>query len=99
MRSMSPAKLVALSILAPMAMFGQLTISNYQLVSQQVGSTTTTYTYTAQVNNTGVALGSVTAAAQSENPFAFRIGANAGTLNFGPVAAGGSAPSTNTFSV
>ncbi|MGD1093719.1 MAG: PKD domain-containing protein, partial [Bryobacteraceae bacterium] len=100
MRYVCPAALAALSILTPAAMFGQLTISNYQLVSQQVVSlTTANYTYTAQVNNTGVPVASVTATVASLNPYAVRIQPNAGTLTFGPVATNGHATSTNTFTI
>src|SRR5580700_7452722 len=99
MRNVSPAKLVALSILASTAMFGQFTISNYQQVSQSVGSSTTTFTFTAQVTNTGVAVGGVTATASSLDPYNLRIVPGEGTLIFGPVATNGSATSTNTFSV
>jgi hypothetical protein len=80
-------------------MFGQFTITNYQQVSQQVGSASTTYAITAQVNNTGVAVGSVTATATSTNPFNLRIVPSANTLTFGPVAANGNATSINNFSV
>src|SRR5277367_4592851 len=104
MRYASLAKLVVLSILAPVAMFGQtLTITNYQLVSQQATSSTATnytnYTYTAQLNNIGVALGSVTATASSANPFSVRIVPSAAVLNFGPIPANGTAASLNNFTI
>ena len=100
MRYVCPAALAALSILTPAAMFGQLTIGNYQLVNSQVVSiTTTNYTYTAQVSNTGAPVASVTATVTSLNPYAVRIQPNAGTLTFGPVATSGTATSTNSFTI
>ena len=100
MRYVSSATLVALSILAPAAAFGQLTITNYKLVSQQmVTLTTTNYTYSAQVVNTGVPLASVTATATSLAPATARFLPSTNVLNFGPVGTNGQVTSTNTFTI
>src|SRR5277367_3570267 len=100
MRYVCPATLVALSILTPAAMFGQLTMTGYQLVSQQtVSITTANYTYTATVTNSGAAVASATGTVTSLFPATVRIVPNEGTLTFGPIAAGGHATSTNNFTI
>jgi hypothetical protein len=62
MRYVCLAAVAALSVLAPSAAFGQLSITNYQFVSQQSAtSTKSDFTYRADVVNAGGPLGSVTA--------------------------------------
>src|SRR5580658_10045782 len=98
MRYVCPAILVALTSVAPAFMSGQalsvvknqpvsgqvLSITGYQLVSQQSTSGGLYLTYSAQLVNSGPALGSVTATLTSGNVFSFRALGQSDTLNFSP---------------
>ncbi|MDQ2944766.1 MAG: PKD domain-containing protein, partial [Acidobacteriota bacterium] len=103
MRFMCLAAVAALGILAPSATFGQasnLSITNYQFVSEQRTSlTSSNVTYRADVLNTGVALGSATATLTSLDPFSVRVVPGQDTLKFAPVPANGQVTSSNTFTI
>jgi K319L-like, PKD domain len=94
------AILVSLSF-APSAIQAQgLSITNYQLVGQQViNSTLTRNTYTADVVNTGMPVGSVTANVTTTNPYSVRTVPGSDTLTFGPVATNGQVTSSNTITI
>src|SRR5450759_2358852 len=100
MRYMFQATVVALSVLVPSVAFGQLSITNYQLVSQQsISSTKSNFTYRADLLNTGGALGSVTATVTSVDPFSVRVVPGQDTLQFAPVPANSQVTSSNTFTI
>src|SRR3984893_19227062 len=100
MRCVCLAAMAALSVLAPSAAFGQLSITNYQLVSvQSVSSTKSNFTYRADLVNTGGALGAVSATVTSLDPFTVRVVAGQDTLQFSPVPANSQVTSSNTFAV
>src|ERR1700736_1855787 len=100
MRCVFLAALSAISVLAPSAAFGQLSITNYQLVSvQNVSSTKSNFTYRADLVNNGGALGAVTATVTSLDPFTIRVVAGQDTLQFSPVPANSQVTSSNTFAV
>ena len=100
MRYVSSATLVALSILAPAAAFGQVTLTNYKLVSQQtVTLTTANYTYSVQAVNAGAPLASITATGTSLLPATAHFITGQNVLNFGPVGTNGQVTSTNTFTI
>ena len=98
MRYKHSAALIAFSILAPCVGFAQLSITNYQLVSQQaITPTMAQVTYRADVVNSGPALGSVTASVSSLDPFTMRTLPGTVQLNFAPVPANSQVTSSNTF--
>src|SRR5450759_1445133 len=103
MRYMCLAAVAAFSVLAPSAAFGQassLSITNYQFVSEQRASLTSSdVTYRADVKNTGVALASVTATLTSLDPFSVRTVPRQDTLHFAPVPANSQVTSSNTFTI
>src|SRR5207248_2454873 len=104
MKYLGWTKFFVLSILAQVAVFSQttqnLSITNYQLVSQQPGAgTQVALTYRADLVNPGTALASVTATLTSLDPFTIRVAPGQGTLNFAPVPANSHTPSQNTFTV
>src|ERR1700722_13400440 len=101
MRHVCPAIRLALAFVAPIVLSAQgLSITNYQLISQQpVGTSQWDLTYSATLVNTGAALGSVSATLSSGNPFSFRVLGQANTLSFSPVPANSQVPSANTFIV
>ncbi len=72
-------------------------VGSYQLVSQQAfSSTTTLYTYTAQLTHPGASATSVSAQVSSSDPNTTVVDSS---VLFGDVGAGGTATSLNTFSV
>jgi hypothetical protein len=98
MRYKHSAALIAFSFLAPCAGFAQLSITNYQVVSQQpITSTMAQVTFRADVVNSGPALGSVTATVSSLDPFTMRTLPGTVQLNFSPVPANSQVTSSNTF--
>ena len=100
MRYVCPAAVLAFSILAPSAFSGQLSVVNYQVVSQTpAAGTKYAVTYQADLQNSGTALDSVKAVGASNNPFTFRMFPGADVLNFAPVPANGQTTSTNTFTI
>src|ERR1700676_4135307 len=100
MRYVCLAAVAALSVLAPSSAFGQLSITNYQLVSQQnMGPTRTNFTYRADLVNTGGPLGSATATLTSADPFSIRTVPGQDTLQFAPVPANSQVTSSNTFTI
>ena len=101
MRYVCSAAVVAFSLLSGAAAQGQsLSITNYQLVSQQqVTRTQWDATYSATLVNTGGALASVTATLASGNVFSFRTVPGQTTLTFAPVPANGQVNSTGTFTI
>ena len=105
MRHVYQGAFVALSILAGSAILGQataqnLTITNFQMISQQsVTPTQSRVIYKADLINGGTSFASVTAAASTSNPFMVRIVPGSDTLTFAPVPANGQVASLNTFSV
>jgi len=99
----STAVLVAISALAPGAMFGQgssaLSITDYQLISQQqVTRTQSNFTYRADLVNTGVAQPALTAIVTSKIA-SISVVPGQSKLHFPPVPANGRVTSTNTFTV
>ena len=100
MRNMFLATLVALSVLVPSVAFGQFSITNYQLVSQQsITPTKSNFTYRADLLNTGGAQGTVTATVTSVDPFSVRVVPGQDTLQFAPVPANSQTTSSNTFTI
>src|SRR5438552_3231659 len=100
MRYVCLATVAALGFLAPSAAFGQLSLTNYQFVSQQFATTTKSdFTYRADVVNTGGPLGSVTATLTSADPFTVRTVPGQDTLQFAPVPANSHVTSSNTFTI
>ncbi len=96
---------VALSVLAGFAILGNggaqnLSITNYQVVSQQVITPTQSrVTYRADLVNASSSFASVSATASTTNPFMVRIVPGQDTLTFAPVPANSQVTSLNTFSV
>src|ERR1700736_3613347 len=100
MRYVCLAAVAALGVLAPSSAFGQLSITNYQFVSQQSATPTkSNFTYRADVVNTGGPLGSVTATLTSTDPFTVRTVPGQSTLLFAPVPANSQVTSNNTFTI
>src|SRR5947209_6852217 len=94
------AILVALGILSSSAVFGQFSITNYQVVSDQsVTATKSNVTYRADLVNSGPAVSAVTATVTSQDPFSVRILPGLDTLQFAPVPANSQVPSNNTFTI
>src|SRR5580693_10112640 len=91
------ATIAALVLLAPSAMVGQnLSITNYQVVSTQASRGTSIVTYSAELQNSGSALASVTATVtSSQSGVAAVSGEN--TLTFSPVPANSLVTSSGTF--
>lgn len=100
----STAAILVLSILAPSMMFAQngaagLSIENYQFVTEQRSTRTKWYvTYRAELVNTGAARPGVVATLSSLVPTVETVPGQT-MLHFGPVAAGGKAWSSNTFTI
>jgi hypothetical protein len=97
----SCARLACLSILICPAVFGQsqgLSITNYQLVSNQTIQRTVNLTYRADLVNTGAALQTVTAVVTSLNP-AIQVAAGQDILQFAPVPANSQVTSSDTFTL
>jgi hypothetical protein len=95
-------RLMALSILICSAAFGQgqgLSLTNYQLISQQTIQRTLSITYRADLVNTGTALEAVTATVTSLNPSIVQVVAGQDTLQFAPVPANSQVTSSNTFTL
>jgi PKD domain len=77
-----------------------LTIVGYQFVSEQPAAAGKLFvTYSASLINTGGALDSVTATANSLNPYAIILAPGEGTLKFSPVPANSQVMSINTFTI
>ncbi len=77
-----------------------LTITGYQFVSEQPAAAGKLFvTYSAELINSGGALGSVTATASSLNPFAIILAPGEDTLKFKPVPANSQVASNNTFTI
>ena len=99
MRPRGVGRLVLLVLIAaglPSLAQAALTISGYQLLSEvRITRTVSEYTFRATLTNSGGALGGATATATSLSPDTTIVD---GSLSFGPVAAGGSVESTDTFS-
>ena len=75
-------------------------ITNDALVTSQPASGgLVATTYRADILNFGNPLGGVVATVTSSNPFNVRIAPGQGTLNFGPMPAGGQITSSNTFTI
>ncbi len=95
-------RLIAISILVCSTGFGQtqgLSITNYQLVSQQTIQRTVNVTYRADIVNTGAALRAVTATVTSLNPSSVQVVAGQDTLEFATVPANSQVTSSNTFTL
>ncbi len=104
MKYLGQATLIAFLIAAPAVVFGQgaqdLSITNYQVVSQQQGFLRVNVTYRAElVNSGGASFGSVTATLTSLNPFSFKVVPGQDTLTFSPVPAKSHVTSINTFTI
>src|SRR5450755_3685585 len=106
MCSLSSAVTATLSLLicsSLMSSSGQaqnLSITNYQFVSQTpVTATQWQVVYKADVVNGGGPLASVTAKVTSLNPFSFRTISGKDFLNFAPVPANSQVTSSNTFTI
>lgn len=77
-----------------------LTITNYQLVSQQAAAAgKSAVTYRADLLSPGTALGSVTATATTLDPVAIRLLPGQDTLTFSPIPANGQVTSKNSFTI
>jgi trimeric autotransporter adhesin len=105
MRNVYPVTgiVAALSVLVPSIALAQtppsLSITNYQLVSEQRISRTESYvTYKADLVNTGPARTAVTATATGTVPSA-QVVAGQGNLHFAPVPANSQVTSSNTFTL
>jgi uncharacterized protein YjdB len=106
MRSVSLSTSVVLTVLASSVAFAQggtqsLSLTNYQFVSEQRYSLTSSYvTYRADLVNPGAALASATAKVTgTTDPTNVQIVAGKDTLTFGAVPANGQVTSTNTFTI
>ena len=105
MRYVLRGSVVALSVLAGSAILGtggaqNLSITNFQVVSQQVITPTQSrVTYRADLVNGSSSFASVTATASTSNPFMIRVVPGQDTLTFAPVPANSQVTSLNTFSV
>jgi hypothetical protein len=77
-----------------------LTITHYQLVSEQAAAGTQAYlTYRADLVNPLGAVSGATATLTSLDPFTVRVVPGQGILNFSPVPANSQVTSSNTFTV
>ncbi len=95
-------RLIAISILICSAGFGQtqgLSITNYQLVSQQTIQRILNVTYRADIVNTGAALQAVTATVTSLNTSIVQVVAGQDTLQFPSVPANSQVTSSNTITL
>ena len=104
MRYVYLAAFAALAALTPSAAFGQtpsLSITNYQFVSEQrITLTSSKVTYRGDlVNNTVGPLASVTATLTSLNTGSFTVVPGQNTLTFAPVPANSQTTSSNTFTI
>jgi trimeric autotransporter adhesin len=96
------ARLVALSVIICSAVSGQgqgLSITNYQVVSQQTLQRTLNVTYRADIVNTGAALQAVTATVASLNTSVVQVAAGQDALQFPSVPANSQVTSSNTFTI
>lgn len=99
MRYVSLAAVAVLAAVIPSAAFGQYSIANYQYVSEEkVTRTTSRVTYHADLVNSGPAQGSVTATYTSAASNV-QVVAGQDKLNFAPVPANGQVTSSNTFTI
>ena len=101
MRYFSSAVMLALSMFAPSMVMGQgpLSIGNYQLVSElRLTRSQWFATYTAQLSNTGPALGGVTATVTSLAS-SVQVIPGQGILHFGAVPANSQVTSSETFTI
>ncbi|HXK03859.1 MAG TPA: PKD domain-containing protein, partial [Verrucomicrobiae bacterium] len=102
--SSSAAAAVAFLMLAPSVLSAQggssgLSITNYQMVSEERYTRTQWYmTYKADLVNTGAPRQGVTATVASTAPSVVVV-AGQGTLHFGPVPANGRVTSSDTFTI
>ncbi len=95
------ARLIIFLPLICLAALGQgqsLSITNYQLVSQQTIQRTVNITYRADLVNTGAALGAVAATVTSLNA-SIQVVSGQDTLQFASVPANSQVTSTNTFTL
>ena len=101
MRYACLAVVSVLGALAPSLAQGQpLSITNFQLVSAQPATqTTSNFTYRADIVNSGVALSQVTASVSSSDPFSIRVVPGQDTLQFAPVPSNSQVTSGNTFTI
>src|SRR5271165_4453247 len=94
------AGLLAFSIFVPTVLVGQsvagLSITNYQVVSQTAARFRNNVTYRADLVNSGLPLGPVTATLTSKNLNSFTVAPGQGTLNFTSSPANSQVTSTNT---
>ena len=85
------------SLLSGLAFAQNFTVGNYMLVTKErVGRAEFNYTYRADLTNAGDALQNVTATVTSTSPDTVVVDES---LRFGDVAAGGTATSTDTFTI
>lgn len=97
----SCARQIMFLFLCCLAALGQgqsLSITNYQLVSQQTIQRTVNVTYRADLVNTGAALGTVAATVTSLNA-SIQVAPGQGTLQFASVPANSQVTSSNTFTL
>lgn len=102
MRFFHLAALAAMSVLVSSpVMFGQdLTITNYQLISQQTApGGQRTLTYRADLVNKGPVLGAVRATLTSLDPFTMRLYPGQDSLTFAPVPPNSQVATNDTFTV
>ena len=93
------ARWLTFSTLVCSAVFGQsLSITNYQIVSQDTNRRTINVTYRADLVNTGTGLETLTATVASLNPNV-QVTPGQDTLQFGPVPANSQVTSSNTFTL
>ena len=98
----SCARLIAFSILICSAAFGQgqgLSITNYQLVSDQTIQRILNVAYRADLVNTGAAIQAVTATVTSLNSSAIQVAPGQNVLQFTSVPANSQVTSSNTFTL
>src|SRR5579862_9706625 len=96
------ARSFAFAMAIPAVCFGQgsgLSITNYQLVSQQASRRVQSVTYRADLVNSGASLQALTATLTSLNPSAIQVVSGQNTLQFGPIPANSQVTSTNTFTL
>ena len=90
--------LILLSI-ASCALCQSLSVTNYKAVSQQTIRGTLVVSYTADLVNTGAALGAVTATLSNLNTSGVQVEPGENTLQFAPVPANSQVTSSNTFTL
>jgi len=84
-------------IAAPSDVSAQMTIGNYQIISQQaIDAHTSNFTYSVTATNSGPALQTMSAQLVSLSP---SITVTTGRVYFGDIAAGGNAVGQNTFTI